>query len=41
MDFAKAQLQKHVDAAIAGLKIFDKRALPLRVIARYIMDRKS
>ncbi len=41
MDFAKAQLQKHVDAAIASLTIFDKRALPLRLIARYIMDRKS
>jgi geranylgeranyl diphosphate synthase, type II len=41
MDCAKEKLQKHVDAAIASISIFDKRALPLRVIARYIMDRKS
>jgi geranylgeranyl diphosphate synthase type II len=41
MDCAKEKLQKHVDAAIAGLAMFDKRALPLRVIAQYIMDRKS
>jgi geranylgeranyl diphosphate synthase type II len=41
MDCAKEKLQKHVDTAIASLLIFDKRALPLRVIAHYIMDRKS
>jgi geranylgeranyl diphosphate synthase, type II len=41
MDCAKEKLQKHVDAAIASLAIFDKRALPLQVIASYIMDRKS
>jgi geranylgeranyl diphosphate synthase, type II len=41
MDSAKEKLQKHIDAAIASISIFDKRALPLRVIARYIMDRKS
>ena len=41
MDYAKAELQKHIDAAIASLTIFDKRALPLRLIARYIMERKS
>jgi geranylgeranyl diphosphate synthase type II len=41
MDFAKAELQKHINAAIDRLSIFDKRALPLRLIARYIMERKS
>jgi geranylgeranyl diphosphate synthase, type II len=41
MDAAKEKLQQHIDAAIACLAVFDKRALPLRVIARYIMERKS
>ena len=41
MDNAKEKLQKHIDAAIASLSIFDERALPLRLIARYIMERKS
>jgi geranylgeranyl diphosphate synthase type II len=41
MDSAKAELQKHINAAIDRLSIFDKRALPLRLIARYIMERKS
>jgi geranylgeranyl diphosphate synthase, type II len=41
MDYAKEELQKHIAAAIASLSIFDKRALPLRLIARYIMERKS
>ena len=41
MECAKEKLQKHVDMAIASLSIFDKRALPLRVIAHYIMDRTS
>jgi geranylgeranyl diphosphate synthase, type II len=41
MDFAKAQLQKHINEAIASLSMFDKRSLPLRLIARYIMERKS
>ena len=41
MDYAKEELQKHIDAAIESLTIFDKRALPLRLIARYIMERKS
>jgi geranylgeranyl diphosphate synthase type II len=41
MDKAKEKLQQHIDAAIAALSIFDKRALPLRVIAHYIMERKS
>lgn len=41
MDYAKKELQNHVDAAIFALAVFDKRALPLRLIARYIMERKS
>jgi geranylgeranyl diphosphate synthase type II len=41
MDYAKEELQKHINAAITSLLIFDKRALPLRLIARYIMERKS
>ncbi len=41
MDCAKEELRKHIAAAIASLAIFDKRALPLRLIARYIMERKS
>jgi geranylgeranyl diphosphate synthase, type II len=41
MGYAKEKLQKHIDAAIASLSIFDERALPLRLIARYIMERKS
>lgn len=41
MDYAKQELQNHVDKAIICLAVFDKRALPLREIARYIMERKS
>jgi geranylgeranyl diphosphate synthase type II len=41
MDYAKKELQKHIDTAIDSLSIFDKRALPLQLIARYIMERKS
>lgn len=41
MDYTKKELKKHVDAAIFALSFFDKRALPLRLIARYIMERKS
>lgn len=41
MDYAKQELQNHVDKAIICLAAFDKRALPLRQIARYIMERKS
>jgi geranylgeranyl diphosphate synthase type II len=41
MDAAKEALQKHINAAIDRLSVFDKRALPLRLIARYIMERKS
>jgi geranylgeranyl diphosphate synthase, type II len=41
MDKAREKLQQHIDAAMVALAVFDKRALPLRVIARYIMERKS
>lgn len=41
MDYTKKELQRHVDEAIIALSIFDKRALPLRLIAYYIMERKS
>jgi geranylgeranyl diphosphate synthase type II len=41
MDAAKARLAEHVEAAVAALAAFDARALPLRMIARYIMERKS
>ncbi|MGV8057088.1 MAG: polyprenyl synthetase family protein [Smithellaceae bacterium] len=41
MDYAKEKLQAHIDAAIASLSVFDKRALPLRLIARYVGERKS
>ena len=41
MENAKAELADHVEAAIAAVADFDSRALPLRVIARYIMERKS
>ena len=41
MDYAKQELQNSVDKAVICLAVFDKRALPLRQIARYIMERKS
>ena len=41
LEAAKDKLAKHVETAISGIAAFDSRALPLRVIARYIMDRKS
>lgn len=41
LEEAKEQLARHVEAAISGIAAFDARALPLRVIARYIMDRNS
>lgn len=41
LEAAKLKLTAHVDTAVAALSVFDTRALPLRVIARYIMDRKS
>lgn len=41
LEAARGKLAEHIDAAIAGIAAFDSRALPLRVIARYIMERKS
>lgn len=41
MEAAKSRLAAHVEAAHAAIEPFDARALPLRVIARYIMERKS
>ncbi|MEE9910134.1 MAG: polyprenyl synthetase family protein [Deltaproteobacteria bacterium] len=41
LEAAKRKLAEHIEAAVAGIAAFDSRALPLRVIARYIMDRKS
>ncbi len=41
MDYAKQELQNSIDKAMICLAVFDKRALPLRQIARYIMERKS
>ncbi len=41
IDQARITLASHVEAAIVAIADFDSRALPLRVIARYIMERKS
>ena len=41
IDAAKARLAGHVESAVAALESFDSRALPLRVLARFIMERKS
>ncbi len=41
LEAARGKLAEHIEMAIAGLAAFDSRALPLRVIARYIMERKS
>jgi len=41
MDQAKEKLRQHIDTAINSLSIFDKRALPLRLIAGYVMERKG
>ena len=41
MELAKEKLAKYIDAAVASLAGFDERAMPLTVIARYIMERKS
>ena len=38
---AKEKLNQHVEAAVASLADFDERAMPLKVIARYIRDRNS
>jgi geranylgeranyl diphosphate synthase, type II len=41
MDYSKTELQRHIDTAIDSISVFDQRALPLRLIACYIMERKS
>jgi len=41
LEMAKVKRAEHIEAAIAAIAAFDSRALPLRVIARYIMERKS
>lgn len=41
MEASKEKLSQHVEAAIASISSFDSRALPLRLVARYIMERKS
>ncbi|MFZ1038204.1 MAG: polyprenyl synthetase family protein [Smithella sp.] len=41
MELAKEKLAKYIDAAVASLSTFDERAMPLIVIARYVMERKS
>jgi len=41
LEAAKAKLAEHIEAAQAGIAAFDAHALPLRVIARFIMERKS
>lgn len=38
---AKEKMLKHIDTALAHISLFDERALPLRLIALYIMERKS
>ena len=41
LEAARTKLAEHIEAAQTSIAAFDARALPLRVIARYIMDRKS
>jgi geranylgeranyl diphosphate synthase type II len=41
MELAKEKLAKYIDTAVASLSNFDERAMPLIVIARYVMERKS
>jgi len=41
LEKAKTVLAEHVGAAQSAIAAFDARALPLRMIARYIMERKS
>ena len=41
LDAAKERLKKYVDAAIESISNFDERARPLRIIARYIEERKT
>jgi geranylgeranyl diphosphate synthase type II len=41
LDAAKEKLKKYVDTAIESISNFDERARPLRIIARYIEERKT
>jgi geranylgeranyl diphosphate synthase type II len=41
LEAARIKLSEHLDAAIQSLAYFDDRALPLRAIASYIINRKS
>jgi geranylgeranyl diphosphate synthase type II len=41
LESARKKLSEHLAAAIQSLADFDDRALPLRVIASYIINRKS
>ena len=41
LEKAKEKLADHIATALASLQEFDERALPLRVIAQYIMNRQS
>ncbi len=41
LEIARERLAGHVNAAVASLGCFDERAMPLSVIARYVMERKS
>jgi geranylgeranyl diphosphate synthase type II len=41
MAMAKTKLAGHTEAAVASIASFDSRALPLRGVAHYIMERKS
>lgn len=41
LDASKERLKKYVDTAIESISNFDERARPLRIIARYIEERKT
>ncbi|OGP68165.1 MAG: hypothetical protein A2W27_07675 [Deltaproteobacteria bacterium RBG_16_44_11] len=41
LDAAKERLKKYVDTAMESISNFDERARPLRIIARYIEERKT
>jgi hypothetical protein len=38
---AKEKLKHHINEAIASISGFDERARPLRIVARYIEERKE
>jgi geranylgeranyl diphosphate synthase type II len=41
LEISRERLAGYVNAAVASLACFDERAMPLSVIARYVMERKS